>query len=99
MLTLSLLAVIGLAATTNSTLESEVARNEKSYQQAFYTAELGLASGEATIHALPSRASLNEGTTPGRYAPGALSFDPVTYKVVKNTPTGPPGQGGPLRSR
>jgi type IV pilus assembly protein PilX len=88
MLTLVLLTLIGVAATTNGSLESEISGNEKSYQQAFYAAELGLMAGETAVEAFVSRADLNEDTIPGRYATGSLSFDYTTYKLVKSTTSG-----------
>ena len=83
MLTLVLLTVVGLAATMNGSLESEISGNEKSYQQAFYATEVALVAGETTVDALAKRAALNEGTTPGRYATGSLSFDHTAYQLLK----------------
>src|SRR2546430_13584882 len=46
MVSLALLTVIGIAAITTGTLEREISGNEKTYQEAFYSAELGLVGGE-----------------------------------------------------
>ncbi|MGE3537586.1 MAG: PilX N-terminal domain-containing pilus assembly protein [Candidatus Tectimicrobiota bacterium] len=87
MLTLALLTIIGVAATNTGSLESEIAGNEKTYTQAFYAAELALASGETVLETLTSRVALNEGTTAGRYTQGALSFDRTTFQFGKNGAT------------
>lgn len=83
MLALTLMTLVGIAASTNSSIESEIAKNEKSYQQALYAAEMALVEGEQVIEALQSRADLNEGTTPGHYGPNALRFDKTTYQLQR----------------
>jgi len=84
MLTLVLLTLIGIAATTTGSLESEISGNEKSYQQAFYASEIALVSGEIIVEGLATRAALAEGTTPGRYPQGSLSFDHTTFKLIQS---------------
>ncbi len=86
MLALTLMTLVGMAASNSGNLESEIAKNEKSYQQAMYAAELGLAQGEMIIEALPSRASFNEGTTVGHYAANSLTFDKTLYQVLRKVP-------------
>ena len=83
MLTLALLTVIGVAATNTGTLESEIAGNEKAHQQAFYASELALVAGESIVETLASRATLNEGSTAGRYTQGALTFNATTAQLGK----------------
>ena len=96
MLTLVLLSVLGVAATNTGSLESEMAGNEKTYIQAFYGAELALASGELIVEALAGRAALNEGSTAGRYSQGSLSFDNQTaFQLGKKGAT--PAQWQALR--
>lgn len=87
MLTLVLLTIIGVAATNTGTLESEISGNEKTYKQAFYAAELALVSGESVVEALANRSELNEGSTPGRYAPGSLGFDHTAFQLGKKGAT------------
>jgi Tfp pilus assembly protein PilX len=70
LITLVLLTLIGVAATTTSQLEAEISGNDKTYKQAFYAAEVSLTAGETVVNSLLSRADLNEGTTPGRYVKG-----------------------------
>lgn len=88
MLALTLMTLVGLAASRNSNIESEIAKNEKSYQQALYSAEFALGQGEIVIEGLTSRANLNEGTTPGHYGPNSLTFDTTTYQVKRQGPGG-----------
>jgi len=83
MVSLALLTVIGLAAITTGNLESEISGNEKTYQEAFYSAELGLVGGETIIEALLNRGALQEGTLPGRYASGALRFNGTSFQLEK----------------
>jgi Tfp pilus assembly protein PilX len=91
LLALTLLTLVGVAATTNGGLESEIAKNEKSYQQAVYSAEFALTAGERVVEALQSRAALNEGTTPGHYGMNSLSFDATTYQMMKKQTGSPSG--------
>jgi type IV pilus assembly protein PilX len=70
LLTLILLSLIGVAATTSSRTEVEVAGNDKTAKEAFYAAELGLATGEAVIESLSNRVDFDEGTIPGHYGRG-----------------------------
>lgn len=83
MLMLVLLTVIGLAATTTGSLESEISGNEKLYQQAFYAAEISLVSAESSIEALLSRVDLQEGTTPGHYPQNSVHFDPASHQMIR----------------
>jgi len=87
MVSLALLTVIGIAAITTGTMESEISGNEKTYQEAFYSAELGLVGGETIVEALPSRGALQEGTIAGRYASGTLRFNGTTFLLEKQGDT------------
>src|SRR5437867_3263508 len=86
MVSLALLTVIGIAAITTGTLESEISGNEKTYQEAFYSAELGLVGGETIVETLPNRAALQEGTIAGRYASGTLRFNGTAFQLEKQRP-------------
>jgi type IV pilus assembly protein PilX len=70
LLTLVLLSLIGIAATTTSRTEVQITGNDKMYKEAFYAAELGLTQGEAALEALLSRAAFNEASIVGHYAQG-----------------------------
>jgi|RhiMetdeSRZDD1v2_1073273.scaffolds.fasta_scaffold39291_4 Tfp pilus assembly protein PilX len=83
MVSLALLTVLGVAAITTGNLESEISGNEKTYQEAFYSAELGLVGGETIIETLPTRGALQEGTIPGRYASGSLRFNETAFRLEK----------------
>ena len=83
MVSLALLTVIGIAAITTGNLESEISGNEKTYQEAFYSAELGLAGGETIVETLPNRGALQEGTIPGRYAGGTLRFNETAFRLER----------------
>jgi Tfp pilus assembly protein PilX len=83
MVSLALLTVLGVAAITTGNLESEISGNEKTYQEAFYSAELGLGVGETIIETLPNRGALQEGTLPGRYASGTLRFNETAFQLEK----------------
>jgi type IV pilus assembly protein PilX len=67
LLTLILLSLIGVAATTSSRTEVEVAGNDKTAKEAFYAAELGLATGEGVIESMANRVEFEEGTIAGHY--------------------------------
>jgi Tfp pilus assembly protein PilX len=62
LLTLILLSLIGVAATTSSRTEVEVAGNDKTAKEAFYAAELGLATGEGVVESMANRVEFEEGT-------------------------------------
>src|SRR6266446_7890151 len=83
MVSLALLTVIGLAAISTGNLESEISGNEKTYQEAFYGAELGLVGGETIVNTLSDRGALQEGTLPGRYANGTLRFNETAFRLEK----------------
>src|SRR5262249_51204171 len=83
MVSLALLTVIGVLAITTGTLESDISGNEKTYQEAFYSAELGLVGGETIIETLPNRGALQEGVLPGRYASGALRWNATAFQLEK----------------
>jgi type IV pilus assembly protein PilX len=89
MLSLLLLTLIGIAATTTGTLESAISGNEKTYQEAFYAAELGLVVGETVIDSFPNRTALREGVQPGSYATGTLHFNSATYQLEIKTSADP----------
>ena len=70
LLTLVLLSLIGLAATSTSRMEVQISGNDKLYKEAFYAAEFGVTRGETVLEALLSRVDLNEGSVNGHYAQG-----------------------------
>jgi type IV pilus assembly protein PilX len=70
LLTLVLLSLIGIAATTTSRMEVQIAGNDKMYKEAFYAAEFGITQGETALEALLSRTELNEDSVVGHYAQG-----------------------------
>lgn len=67
MLTLVLMSLIGVSATTTSRIEVEISGNDKAQKEAFFAAELGLTVGENVIQALENRVAFNEGTDTGHY--------------------------------
>jgi type IV pilus assembly protein PilX len=69
LLTLVLLSLIGIAATTTSRMEVQIAGNDRMYKEAFYAAEFGITQGETVLESLLSRTEFNEGSN-GRYAQG-----------------------------
>jgi Tfp pilus assembly protein PilX len=81
LLTLVLLSLIGVAATTTSRTEVGIAGNDKTATEAFYATELGLTTGETVVESLASRVDLNEDTTPGRYG---RDTEPDWYKLLWN---------------
>ena len=94
LITLVLLTLIGISATTTSQLEAEISGNDKTYKEAFYAAEISLAVGETVVNRLPSRVDLEEGTEPGRYVKGTqpawdqLVWDNAHSAVVTSIPSG-----------
>ena len=96
LLTMVLLSLIGVSATTTSRVEIQISGNDKTYKEAFYAAELGLTTGETTVEALLNRVALEEETTTGRYSQGteprwdALKWDATDSVAVPltNIPTG-----------
>ena len=94
LITLVLLTLIGVSATTTSRLEAEISGNDKTYKEAFYAAEMSLTVGETVVNSLLSRVDLNEGTTPGRYVKGTqpawdqLVWDNAHSAVVAPVPSG-----------
>jgi Tfp pilus assembly protein PilX len=99
MVSLALLTLIGIVAITTGNLESEISGNEKTYQEAFYSAELGLTSGETIVNGLTTRGELQEGTLVGRYAKDTLCFNALKFKLGKLTsadPTCPDSAWQPL---
>jgi type IV pilus assembly protein PilX len=70
LLTLVLLSLIGIAATTTSRMEVQIAGNDKMYKEAFYAAEFGATQGETTLEDLSSRTEFNEDSVVGHYAQG-----------------------------
>jgi type IV pilus assembly protein PilX len=67
---LAFLAMIGIFATTTSTIETRAASNEQNSTVAFYAAEIALMTGEAIIEGLLNRADFNEGTIAEHFAEG-----------------------------
>src|SRR5215468_12719180 len=94
LITLVLLTLIGVSATTTSQLEAEISGNDKTYKEAFYAAEVSLTAGETVVNSLLSRVELNEGTMPGRYVKGTqpawdqLAWDNAHTAVVDPVPSG-----------
>ena len=82
------LAMIGIFATTTSTVETRVASNERNSKIAFYTAEMALFTGESVVEALDSRAELQEDTIPGHWGEGThpawhnLNWDSESIEIV-----------------
>jgi len=70
LLTLVLLSLIGISATSTSRVEVQISGNDKAAKEAFYAAELALTTGETTVEDLFNRIELNEDTAPERYAQG-----------------------------
>jgi Tfp pilus assembly protein PilX len=75
LLTLALLSLLGSASTTTSRTEIQIAGNDKAYKEAFYTAEVGLTTGEMVVEKLLNRTDLAEQDTAGHYGE-AGSEDP-----------------------
>jgi type IV pilus assembly protein PilX len=94
LITLVLLTLIGVSATTTSQLEAEISGNDKTYKEAFYAAEVSLTAGETVVNSLLSRMDLNDGTTTGRFIKGtqpawdALVWDNTHTAVVDPIPSG-----------
>ena len=68
LITLIVLSLIGVAATTTSRLEVEISGNDKTAKEAFYAAEMALTVGETVVESLPSRADFEEDNTKGHYS-------------------------------
>src|SRR5262249_1397223 len=94
LITLVLLTLIGVSATTTSQLEAEISGTDKTYKQAFDAPEVSLTAGETVVNSLLSRADLNDGITPGRYVKGTqpawdqLVWDSSHSAVVDPIPSG-----------
>ena len=94
LITLVLLTLIGISATTTSQLEAEISGNDKTYKEAFYAAEVSLAAGETVVNSILSRMDLNKGTTPAYYDKGTqaawdtLEWDNAHTGVVDPIPSG-----------
>jgi type IV pilus assembly protein PilX len=94
LITLVLLTLIGVSATTTSQLEAEISGNDKTYKEAFYAAEVSLAAGETVVNSILSRMDLNKGTTPAYYDKGTqaawdkLEWDNAHTGVVDPIPSG-----------
>jgi Tfp pilus assembly protein PilX len=83
LLTLALLSLLGSAATTTSRTEIQIAGNDKSYKEAFYTAEVALTAGEMVVEKLLTRAALDEEDTPGHYGePGSADAQPDWHDMT-----------------
>lgn len=70
MLTLAILSLIGVAATTTSSIEAEISGNDRVHKEAFFATEYGLTIGERVVQALIKRQDFNEGGTVGHYGEG-----------------------------
>ena len=94
LITLVVLSLIGVAATTTSRLEVEISGNDKTAKEAFYAAEMALIVGETVVESVLSRADLEEDTTPGHYTKlnpnewKTLVWDSTHSAVVATVPTG-----------
>jgi Tfp pilus assembly protein PilX len=67
MLTLAILSLIGVAATTSSSIEAGVSGNDRVHREAFFAGEYALAIGERVIQDLTKRYDFDEDNTVGRY--------------------------------
>lgn len=67
MLTLAILSLIGVAATTTSSIEAEISGNDRVHKEAFFAGELALATGERVIQKLTRRYDFKEDGTAGHY--------------------------------
>ena len=67
LLTLVVLSLIGTISTTTSSIEVQIAGNEKTYQEAFYASEFSLSVGEMIVERLLAREGLDENNTIGHY--------------------------------
>ena len=67
LLTLTVLSLIGTISTTTSSIEVQIAGNEKTYQEAFYASELGLSIGERVVEGILAREEFDELVTQGHY--------------------------------
>ena len=84
LITLVLLTLIGVSATTTSQLEAEISGNDKTYKEAFYAAEVSLAAGETVVNSILSRMDLNKGTTPAYYDKGTqAAWDELRWDNVR----------------
>ena len=95
MLTLAILSLIGVAATTSSSIEAEISGNDRVHKEAFFATEFGLTVGERVIQSLIKRQDFNEGTIVGHYGEGtqpawnALQWDSSdSVTSVASVPTG-----------
>ena len=70
MLTLAILSLIGIAATTSSSIEAEISGNDRVHKEAFFATEVGLTVGEESIQDLIKRQDFDEGTIAGHYGEG-----------------------------
>jgi Tfp pilus assembly protein PilX len=68
LLTLVLLTLIGIAATSTSRMEVQISGNDKVVKEAFYATEFGVTRGEMALEALTTRLDLNEDNVAGHYA-------------------------------
>lgn len=90
LLTLAVLSLIGTISTTTSSIEVQIAGNEKTYQEAFYASELGLSIGEMVVERILEREGFEETATVGHYGrkkqPNwhALAWDNTDSIVVAN---------------
>lgn len=83
MLTLAILSLIGVAATTSSSIEAEISGNDRVHKEAFFAGELGLSTGERVIQKLSRRYDFNEAATIGHY--GEDEMPPLSSLKWDNT--------------
>jgi type IV pilus assembly protein PilX len=81
LLTLVLLSLIGISATSTGRVEVQISGNDKAAKEAFYASELALTTGEITLEDLLNRIELNEDTAPERYGQGTA---PAWHALVWN---------------
>lgn len=67
MLTLAILSLIGVAATTSSSIEAEISGNDRVHREAFFAGEFALVTGERVIQDLTRRYDFDEDNTTGHY--------------------------------
>jgi Tfp pilus assembly protein PilX len=95
LLSLAFLAMIGIFATTTSTIETRAASNEQNSTVAFYAAEIALMTGEAVVESLLSRSDFNEDTIAEHFAEGdhPTWHDHDWYAESKAVPIPTPPEG------
>jgi Tfp pilus assembly protein PilX len=83
MLTLAILSLIGVAATTSSSIEAEISGNDRVHKEAFFATEYGLTIGERVIQMLSRRFDFDEDGTTGHYGEDEMAA--ITSLLWNNT--------------